>query len=923
MLDAIFRSPSDRKAADSELRDLLAELREERDALRAERAEFRADIEKAGGALDHLARTNKALDELGAKADATMRKVNGLAELAASYDERARRLETLDQRVGTLVAELVEAEQVAKQLLAPEGHLAQHRKTLESLGQKAAETQAELDAMRRANEDLARTQAELHRSADDVKQALSDLAGLEGRLRDLGKAEEQLRHEIAGARDVAREARTGAEAAATAAQEVAMRFDSLAQLQDLAKDTEKRIGALHALAEHVSSKATALETQKHAIDHAATETARLNEMVWSMEAQVSKLAEGQEKMQQAEEAVGRISQLARTASQDLAAATASRDTFLQETEQARSQGRVLLDELRAMAERLALEKAEYSAFDGRLQVLTSQLAESETRMQAVLAKDDLFAEMLQKAEGLGKVFDGLRAESDALALKQTALGQLADQLSVVESLGRRTEAQLESLKRLQDELEAMRFDMAGLRKSYAEVGSLRDNLAKDRAALEDFAKRTESMIGRTPEIETRLQSLLDQMSLLEEGTASADRLAATTTTLNEGLEALTKRMGFVEKLGERVNSLFVMSGHVETRLVELAARRGEADDLARQCTSLGTQIALAHQQLDALSAQQSRLLPMTGEVDRLSQELQGTRAALDAIKAEEAAAREQRDRLAGLVEQATAQAAQTDEQLQRLQALSESLAQVSGRREEVLAELSQVQARQADALAQVGVTEEQLQRAEAMLRQLEGRRALMSHAEQKLAGLETRLADLDRLTDGVDRRIKSLAEREAVVQAVKAEVDGVREIASRCKGDLQFVADHRKDVSDLRGKVDELLSRIGDTDGKIALIESWRRKVDEVQVNADAVNELLTEVHGTLENLSEQRVIIDDVGEKLARLDFTVEEAKSTIARLDASALESQNTLRTLLREREVAERVATSIKTLRARGSLPPNTQL
>lgn len=919
MLDAIFRSPSDRKQADSELRDLLAELREERDALRAERAEFRAEIEKAGGAIETLASTNKALDELGAKADATMRKVSGLAEVAASYDERARRLETLDQRVGTLVAQLVEAEQAAKELLSPEGHLSQHRKALDALGQQAAGAQAELDAMRRQNEELGQAHSQLHRSADEVRQALEGLSGLEGRLLELARAEEQLRLEVSDAHGVAREARTGAEAAAAAAQDLASRFDSLAKLQELSKDTEKRIGALHALAEHVSSKASALETQKHAIDHAAAETARLNEMVWAMEAQVGKLAEGQEKMLEAEEAVGRIAQMARTASQDLAAATAAREAFLQETERAESQGRTLLDNLRAMAERLALEKGEYSAFDGRLQTLTTSLAESEERMQAVLGKDDLLAAMQQKADGLNEVFNGLRAESEALARRQTALDQLADQLSMVEALGRRTEAQLESLKRTQDELEAMRTEMAGLRKSYADVGVLRDSLTKDRAALEEFVQRTQSMIGRTPEIETRLQSLLDQMGLLEQGNAAAERLAATTRTLNEGLEQVTKRTEFVEKLGERVNALFVMSGHVETRLVALAAQRSEADDLARQCISLGTQIAMANQQLDALSTQQARLLPLTAEVERLGQDLQGTRAAIEAIKQEEATARQQRDRLADLVEQATRQAGATGEQLERLRALGESLAHVSGRREEVLAELSQVQARQADALAQISVTEDQLQRAEAMLRQLEGRRTLLTHAEQKLSGLETRLADLDRLTDGVDRRIKSLADREAMVQAVKAEVDGIRQIASRSKGDLQFVAEHRQEVSDLRGKVDELLSRIGDTDGKIALIESWRRKVDEVQVNADAVNELLTQVHGTLENLSEQRVVIDDVGEKLARLDFTVEEAKSTIARLDASALDSQNMLRTLQREREVAERVATSIKTLRARGSTPP----
>jgi hypothetical protein len=67
---------------------------------------------------------------------------------------------------------------------------------------------------------------------------------------------------------------------------------------------------------------------------------------------------------------------------------------------------------------------------------------------------------------------------------------------------------------------------------------------------------------------------------------------------------------------------------------------------------------------------------------------------------------------------------------------------------------------------------------------------------------------------------------------------------------------------------------------------------------------MLGDINLNLEMLSEQRAVIDDVGEKLARLDFTVTEA--------------QNTLRALQREREVAERIEQGIKALRSRGAVP-----
>ena len=137
------------------------------------------------------------------------------------------------------------------------------------------------------------------------------------------------------------------------------------------------------------------------------------------------------------------------------------------------------------------------------------------------------------------------------------------------------------------------------------------------------------------------------------------------------------------------------------------------------------------------------------------------------------------------------------------------------------------------------------------------------------------------------------------MQAVKAEVEGVHQISSRSKADLQFVTDHRAEVTDLRAKVEDLLGRVDDTDEKIVAIDARRKMVEEVQTRANAITNLLDDINVNLEMLGEQRAVIDHVGEKLARLDFMVQEA--------------QNTLRALQREREMAERIEQGIKALRA----------
>ena len=78
--------------------------------------------------------------------------------------------------------------------------------------------------------------------------------------------------------------------------------------------------------------------------------------------------------------------------------------------------------------------------------------------------------------------------------------------------------------------------------------------------------------------------------------------------------------------------------------------------------------------------------------------------------------------------------------------------------------------------------------------------------------------------------------------------------------------------------------------------------MEEVETRANAITHMLGDINVNLEMLSEQRSVIDHVGEKLARLDFTVQEA--------------QNTLRSLQREREVAERIEQGIKALRTRSA-------
>ena len=63
-----------------------------------------------------------------------------------------------------------------------------------------------------------------------------------------------------------------------------------------------------------------------------------------------------------------------------------------------------------------------------------------------------------------------------------------------------------------------------------------------------------------------------------------------------------------------------------------------------------------------------------------------------------------------------------------------------------------------------------------------------------------------------------------------------------------------------------------------------------------------------LETLGEQKSVVDHVAEKVAQLEFTLQEAR--------------NTLRTLQHERELAERIEQGIKQLRSRTNSPDESK-
>src|SRR4029079_6118961 len=201
-------------------------------------------------------------------------------------------------------------------------------------------------------------------------------------------------------------------------------------------------------------------------------------------------------------------------------------------------------------------------------------------------------------------------------------------------------------------------------------------------------------------------------------------------------------------------------------------------------------------------------------------------------------------------------------------------------KDELLQELARVQGKQRDVATQLEGAEDQLKRLEGAAKAVEQRRSQLAFSEKRIAAFEARAAELSQLAEEMEAKITALTRREEVVEAVRKEVAGVHEISARSKADLQYVEGTRNHTTSLREKVDEVLACVGETETRLAHIESRKKLIDEGQLKTSVIPIVLEDVHRNLETLGEQKAVVDHVMENVSHLTHRLQEAQTTLRAL-------------------------------------------
>jgi chromosome segregation ATPase len=881
-----------------ELEKVIATSREERAALSTMLTQIQLQSSK-------LAAAGKALQDVEQLVTNANDRIDQVSDRLKTVETRSAELEAIESRIRTLVDTVSRAEQDASALIGPDGRLQQHREAIEALATEAAGARESLEALRNEHAGIKQIRSDVQRSSKDASAAAKHAATLQEQIDKLVSLSSEVSAKLQQMEESSVETHKRTTATAEVVRDVEKRLGVLPELQEMSRATEERLTSLNLLAEHVSQKVKVLENQKHTVERAVVESNRLNEMIWNMEIQIKKLDDAARHTATVEETVDHVEKLARDVAAQLESGMRARDEFAREVKQLEQARVTLSDVVRSHMDRIDVERGQLSAFDERVRMLNDRIESLEGRAESLAEREGRVTSIAARVDQLSRDMSSFGDRADAALEKQAALEALEKSLAQVDNLARATAARYEAVAASRQHLDRVREEMDAFRTTHSEAVRMRDSLNNDRMALESFMQRMNEFSADVPALQARMEGVTGRMTVLEEANRRADALASAADALEQRASRLGAQRQLVEQVENRLAKLNDLVAETDRKLKEQHARRGEVELLESEIDRVAIRVTETRQKLDDVAAVEEMLSPLYDQLAAFEDRINQASGRVEALRVSDADLVGQERRLAELLAESRAAADAAAERLTQVTSLSGELEKSQTVKDELLAELARVEAKQKDVTIHLETADEQVQQLQAAAASAEARRKQMSMADKRLGAFQSRLEELQGLTEEIDRRVQELGQREAIVEAVRRQVEAVHAVGLRSRADLDYVEAHRNEMAVLRERVDELLGCIGETESRLSSIQGRRQLVDEVQVKTSVILNMLEDVRLNVETLGEQRAVMDHAIESCNRLGEMVREAQSTIKGLQT--------------ERELAERIQKGIRQLRAKTAGEP----
>ena len=853
----IFGHATSPEQLPAELRSILAQMQRERVAFEGLTSGARESAQQLTQLTQPIAEAQKVVAELQGRIKALER----LVPVLATLDEQTEGVSRTQRRTETQV------DQTA-------GEVKQLRGDIEQL-------RATFDAALAFKADL----VTLLESAGGLKALRVDADALVGQVRDLSTTFDRARQrqdelnragEAAATRLQAFEQRqqqvqAGLAAAQTRAGSVEQTLANLGQAAADAAETKRQFTTLSSLADYVTQKVAVLEQQRDMVDRAIGQAAQLDHVLRDIDTKIQRHEENAKGLGALETRVAEL----RTQHSDVLArsreVSARHDQIALADQELHGRLNGLRDDVARAVKRFELENQGLDAVGQRILDLRGALTDIEARCRSLDEATHTIGDVRSEANALATQLGGIAETAAHLETQTEHVGAIkaeAERLS--EGVAEMTQ-RVARLEKAQPTVEAALRDVSSLKGTHEAV---KDALEQMRVAESEVARVREGQAGTKAwlgDVTRAVESLRGELAAVEEIKPTVESVRNDADRLSQAMAQIESRRELADQVNARLADLTAATERLDQRGSELQTRMDATDE---QFKGL-----VAHA---AEAARIEKLVPtVVGSVERADRRMTEIDAAVAGLET-------RAQSLEGLAEQTRALGQELQLRQTALNSATEHLERASQLRAEAAAIAQQLEERAVQLTGALSGATDRTAALTTTLDDLESRAGNLRFVQKRMAQFEERLAKWNATEEQLMRALEQAAQRQATVDALRADLYRLFEVAEHTVDHVRSIAGAKEQVTETRAMLENVLELVSHAHDTANGLDHRRRQVEQAEERLARVEALFAEVGSSIETLHGQKAFLEQVMEKAGRLEFYAKQAENLI---------------TLLKEQGVPER--------------------
>ena len=827
--------------------------------------------------------------------EALVERAERAAEALKSFEstaERAERFAALEKRIVELEGQLARTEDAAREMAAIRSGFAEQSAAQERAGAEITAASAEaarisasmgdlagkIDRVLQLTEHMDRVDevsaklSSMHNDAASVRSQVRDLTENVARLRtvheDVTRAHKHATIRLDGIDQRHQTTANKMDVLERRAKSADEALESLLRLSSGIPDVQHQLGVLKATSDQVFQKSAALETHREMLERALGQSAQ----VASLNAELNAAFRGQEEQSRAlatiESKVADLQALHATVVARSAEISAQQQQLDAAERDAARELATLREEMRASTERFEFENRSLDATSERIAELRGIVGECEARVAGLDRTAQIVSETETRSQALASQVTHLTGDINRISTQAERLRAVRDDVGTLDD-------KLRGLVERTDRVETMRPTIDEVARELATLNGaremVRDGLEQVRIATTEMARLRETHTQTSTwlnEADERVRSMWGRVDELERARPSVDALRRDVERVNASIAAIDQRASSLDDLQTRFSAMETTVAQLDERGAGLRSRMDAAEtrfvDLGRQAGEAERVTMTIAGVTAAVDAAERRMEPMGASIDSLEERTQ---------------------RLDALGERMRVLGQEIDQRQSALEKATEHLTRASDERRQAADMARQLEELTRAMATHLNDAESRSERLAETAHQLEERAAGLGDVDRRMTHLEELLRRCDAAQASATQALDQIVGRQATVDAVEAQVKRVFGIAERTATDVRDIESARRDIESARALLDDMKERLKSTTEAMNDFEERKRQIEKLEQRLARAEALSRDVRSTVQLISGQRSVIDQVLERSGMLSVQAKQAEGLIEALRAQCL--------------------------------------